>query len=229
MLTAHQHDRDVLADVFRMRSFIDIWGFIVRSRFNKPFYIRELVNEAKVDPRVAHTWMKDNAKSGIIRSDVKAGRTKFYRLNFDNMLTQKIVELVLAAESEGMQKSDEFFAAVVQEIREKSVMATTGEGKILLAVLYGSHARKTASKGSDVDLFFVIQDEKGEGKRKVRELCDMMSDRYSRRIEPVIVDERQFAKMLKEPEDFIRNVMRDGVPLYGLEYYVICRSSAKTL
>lgn len=76
----------------------------------------------------------------------------------------------------------------------------------------------------------MIQDEdKGEGKRKVRELCDMMSDRYSRKIEPVIVAEKQFTKMLKEPEDFIINVMRDGVPLYGLEYYVICRSSAKTL
>lgn len=178
---------------------------------------------------MAYTWMRDNARNGTIRGDVKAGRTKFYRLNFDNMLTQKIVELALAAESEGMQKNDEFFAAVVQEIREKSVMATTGEERILLAVLYGSQARKTASKGSDVNLFFVIQDEKGEGKRQVRELCDMMSDRYSRRVEPVIVAEKQFAKMLKEPEDFIINVIRDGVPLYGLEYYVIHRSSAKTL
>jgi predicted nucleotidyltransferase len=227
---AHQHYHDVLAGVFRMRSFVDIWGFIVSSRFNKSFYTRELVNEAKVDPRIAHTWITDNARNGIIRAGVKAGRTKFYQLNLDNMLTQKIVELVLAAESEGMQKSDEFLAAVVQEIREKSVMATTGEERILLVVLYGSHARKTASKGSDVDLFFVIQDEnKGEGKRKVRELCDMMSDRYSRKVEPVTVAENQFTKMLKEPEDFIINVMRDGVPLYGLEYYVICRSSAKTL
>jgi predicted nucleotidyltransferase len=229
MLTIHQHYCDVLADVFRMRAFVDIWGFIVRSRFNKPFYIRELVNEAKVDPRVAYTWVKDNARNGIIHGDVQAGRTKFYRLNFDNMLTQKVVELLLAAESEAMQKGDEFFAAIVQAIRDESVIATTGEGRILLAVLYGSQARKTASKGSDVDLFFVIQDEKGEGKRRVRELCDMMSDRYSRRVEPVIVAEKQFAKMLKEPEDFIINVMRDGVPLYGLEYYVICRSSAKAL
>lgn len=229
MLTAHQHYRDMLADVFRMRSFVDIWGFVVRNRFNKLFYTRELVNEAKVDPRIAHTWITDNARNGVIRGDVKAGRTKFYRLNFDNMLTQKIVELILAAESEGVQKRDEFLAAMALEIMEKSVMAVTDTEKILLVVLYGSHARKTASKTSDVDLFFVIQEEKGEGKRKVRELCDMMSDRYSRRVEPVIVAENQFAKMLKEPEDFIRNVMRDGVPLYGLEYYVICRSSAKTL
>lgn len=152
MLIAHQHDRDALADVFRMRAFLDIWGFVVSNRFNKPFYTRELVNEAKVDPRIAHTWIKDNTKNGIIRTDVKAGRTKFYRLNFENMLTQKIVELVLAAESEAMQKSDEFLAAIVQEAKERSVTAVT-EQRILLVVLYGSQARKTASKTSDVDFF----------------------------------------------------------------------------
>lgn len=234
MLMVNQRYRDVLIKAFRMRSFIDIWDFVVRDRFNKPFYIRELVNEAKVDPRVAYTWVTDNAKNGIIRGDVKAGKTKYYRLNLDNTLTQKIVELVLAARSSRIQENDGFFAAIIQEIKEKNTMAVADkEEKILLAILYGSHARGTASKTSDIDLFFVIRDENNEvgggRKQRVRELCDMMSDRYSRRVEPVILTEKQFTKMLKEPEDFIKNVMKDGVPLYGLEYYVIQRSGAKIL
>lgn len=231
MLTERQHDRDALTRVFRRRAFVEIWDYVVRNRFNTPFYIRELVNEAKVDPRAAYVWITDSAKSGVIRGDTKAGKTKYYRLNFDNALTQKIVELVLAARSERIQKMDDFFAAIVQEIKEKNT-DTVDKAKILLVMLYGSHARGAASKASDIDLFFVIRDERNDGangKQRVREICDMMADRYSRRVEPVTVSEKQFADMLKEPEDFIRNVMRDGVPLYGLEYYVTHRASAKGL
>ncbi len=213
MLYDKQHS--LLSSVFRMRTFIKIWQYIVASKFNEPFYIRELSKKTDTNPKDVYGWLKEARENDLVLEHSEAGRTRFYRLNLDNIITQKIVELILAL---GVHKitTKEFFHELVSDL-------TRGKG-IASIILYGSHARRTASERSDVDLLVVVHNDVKP--RRIRDLCEVVGDRYARKIEPVIVTERQFSKMLHDEEKFITNVMSDGVPLYGFENYVNYRKES---
>jgi predicted nucleotidyltransferase len=206
----------LLSTVFRMRSFVKIWQFIVTNKFNEPFYIREIARRTNTNPKDVYSWVGEARENGLIQEHSKAGRTKYYRLNLDNQITQKIVELMLATNASSIVKN-EFFYELVSEL-------TKGMGVISI-ILYGSHARGTASEKSDVDLLVVVNNDVKP--RRIRYLCEAVADRYARKVEPVIVTEREFSKMLHEEGKFIKNVMSDGVPLYGFEHYVNCRRESK--
>lgn len=212
----YHRQQSVLSSVFRMRSFIKIWKYIVASKLSEPFYIRELSRKTGTNPKDVYGWLKEAKENGLVREHSKAGKTKYYELNLDNQITQKIVELILAIAVHRIT-TNKFFYELISEL-------TQAEGVVSI-ILYGSHARGTASERSDVDLLVVVNNYMKP--RRIRDLCDVVADRYARKIEPVIVTERQFGKMLHGKEKFITNVMGDGVPLYGFENYVKYRKESK--
>lgn len=206
----------LLSTIFRMRSFIKIWQFLVVSKFNEPFYIREIARKTSTNPKDVYSWLEEARENGLIQEHSKAGRTKYYKLNLDNQITQKIVELILATNARSIVKN-EFFYELVSELTK-----TRG---VISIVLYGSHARGSASEKSDVDLLVAVNNDAKP--RRIRDLCEAVADRYSKKVEPVIVTEKEFGKMLREEGKFIKNVMSDGVPLYGFEHYVNYRMESK--
>ncbi len=212
----YHKQQTLLSSVFRMQSFIKIWQYVVASKFNEPFYIRELSKKTGTNPKDVYCWLEEAKKNELVVEHSKAGRTKFYKLNLDNQITQKIVELILAIAVRRIT-TKEFFYELVSEV-------TQARGVVSI-ILYGSHARGSASERSDVDLLVVINNDMKP--RKIRDLCEVVADRYARKIEPVIVTESQFGKMLHDKEKFITNVMSDGVPLYGFENYVNYRKESK--
>lgn len=50
----------------------------------------------------------------------KAGRTKYYKLNLDNQVTQKIIELLRATNASRIM-SNEFFHELVSELAKQKV------------------------------------------------------------------------------------------------------------
>ena len=211
----YHKQQTLLSSVFRMRSFIKIWQYIVASKFNEPFYIRELSKKTGINPKDVYGWLGEARENDLVREHSRAGRTKFYRLNLDNIVTQKIVELILAISVRKIT-TKEFFHELVSEL-------TRAKGTVSV-ILYGSHARGTAGERSDVDLLVVVNNDVKP--RRIRDLCEVVADRYARKIEPVIVTESQFGKMLHDKEKFITNVMSDGVPLYGFENYLNYRKES---
>ncbi len=211
----YQKQQELLSSIFRMRSFIKIWRFIVTSKLNEPFYIRELAKNTNTNPRDVHTWVEEARKNGFVVEHSEAGRTKYYKLNLDNQITQKIVELLLATNARRLM-SNEFFHELVSELAKVESVTSI--------ILYGSHARGTASERSDVDLLIVVRD--NVKPRRIRDLCEVVADRYARKVEPVVVTEKQFSKMLQEREKFIRDVMRDAITLYGFEFFVNYRKES---
>ncbi len=198
-----------------MRSFIKIWHFVVTNKLNEPFYIRELAKNTNTNPKDVHTWVEEARKNGFIEEYSEAGRTKYYKLNLGNQVTQKIVELLLATNASRVM-SKEFFHELVSELAKVEGVANI--------ILYGSHARGTASERSDVDLLIVVRD--NVKPRRIRDVCEAVADRYARKVEPVVVTEKQFSKMLQDREKFIHNVMRDAITLYGFEFFINSRKES---
>ena len=115
MLYHTQHA--LLSSVFRMRSFIKIWQYIVASKFSEPFYIRELSKRTGTNPKDVYCWLEEAKNNELVVEHSKAGRTKFYRLNLDNQITQKIVELILAIAVRRII-TNEFFYELVSELTQ---------------------------------------------------------------------------------------------------------------
>lgn len=62
----YQKQQELLSSIFRMRSFIKIWHFIVTSKLNEPFYIRELAKNTNTNPKDVHTWIEEARRNGFV-------------------------------------------------------------------------------------------------------------------------------------------------------------------
>jgi len=93
---------------------------------------------------------------------------------------------------------------VMREIRriKKRINAET-------AILFGSYARNKADEFSDVDVVFIKREDN-------RNILERMKDVYLLWNLPIALDalvytKKEFEEMKKRGNDFIRNVIKDGV------------------
>src|SRR3989344_2518193 len=88
-------------------------------------------------------------------------------------------------------------------------------------VLFGSYAKGTATKQSDIDLLFIVTDIKDKNLRETIER-ESASYQYSHniKISPLITDIAEFQKMLKARELNVgKEVKEYGISLYGHELF----------
>jgi len=86
-----------------------------------------------------------------------------------------------------------------------------------LCLLFGSTARKTRVRVSDVDLFFVVSEIKYAD--KIKRICNTYNIKYDIKLSPVLVSLKEFRKMLIERNDFTNNLLKEKIVLFGLEFY----------
>ena len=88
-------------------------------------------------------------------------------------------------------------------------------------VLFGSYAKGTAKKTSDVDMLFIVSDLKNKLLREVIEReCASYQHSYNIKVSPLITDIGEFKKMLKAKEINVGKEAREyGIPLYGSEQF----------
>jgi predicted nucleotidyltransferase len=79
------------------------------------------------------------------------------------------------------------------------------------AVLFGSHARGTATERSDIDLIFV-EDTEARFLDRLAKYFDPLSDALGGGIECLVYTPGEFRKMREEP--FVRKALEEGVVLY---------------
>ena len=110
--------------------------------FTSDYYIREVQKLSGVSPRTAQLILEDLEKKGILESKTK-GKIKTYKL-IPSEHTKKYLTFV------EQYKAISFFEKnlVVKEIIEKVTPSVNGIG-----VIFGSYAKGTEKKGSDLDIF----------------------------------------------------------------------------
>jgi len=87
--------------------------------------------------------------------------------------------------------------------------------------LFGSYAKGTAAKQSDIDLLFIVSSIKDKNLRESIER-ENASYQYSHniKISPLITDIEEFKKMLKAKELNVgKEIKENGISLYGHELF----------
>lgn len=191
---------------------------LMRKQLDKGLTILEISRQLKIGYRPAYNHILAMEKEKIIRIE-KVGNAKQCFLNLENAKAIHILGEVDILKKEKLFKENPKPKAVLESLIQKLTEQFTSE--IHSVILFGSYAKGTSTKSSDIDLLFIVTDLKN---KKLRESIERecASYRYSHNIKvsPLITDIGEFRKMLKAKELNVGRAAREhGVPLYGSEMF----------
>lgn len=179
---------------------------------NKELNIKEVSKKIKLSYQPTYTYLKELAEKKILNHK-RAGNVHLYSLNLKNPVVIKEIENI---EFEAKEKLINGLDKKTQKILE-DVLAQVQEVSVLLCLLFGSTARKTRVRVSDIDLFFVVSEINYAD--KIKRICNTYNMKYDIKLSPVIVSLKEFRKMLVERNDFTDNLLKEKIVLSGLEFY----------
>jgi predicted nucleotidyltransferase len=119
--------------------------------FNREYYIREVQKLLGISPRTAQLILDDLEKKAVLESVTK-GKIKAYKIRKSGIARDFLVFVE-------QHKKIAFLAehALIREVFEKITGSINGAG-----IIFGSYAKGTEKKGSDLDVFVIgSYDEKG--------------------------------------------------------------------
>ena len=175
--------------------------------FDREYYIREVEKLLKISPRTAQLILEDLENKGIIESKVK-GKIKSYKLKI-NELSNRYLTFVEQYKSIAFMEKN----LLVKEVIEKIGHFIDGIG-----VIFGSCAKGTSNKESDLDIFVAGEYNKEEIKKISRNLGIEISIKcYPLKTFEKNVNHDIFLKeilkshiVFKDMELFIQKVLKNG-------------------
>lgn len=179
---------------------------------NKELNIKDVSKRIKLSYQPTYTYLKELAGRKILKHK-RTGNIHLFSLNLKNPIAIKEIENI---EFESKQKLIGDLDKRTQKIL-KEVLNQIQEEPVLLCLLFGSTARKTRVKVSDIDLFLVVSEIRYGN--KIKRICNTYNMKYSIKLSPVIVSLKEFRKMLIERNDFTDNLLKEKIVLFGLEFY----------
>lgn len=175
--------------------------------FDRDYYIREVEKLLKISPRTSQLILEDLEDKGILESKSK-GKIKSYKLKV-NEISKKYLMLVEQYKSIAFMEKN----SLVKEVIEKITPYIAGIG-----IIFGSYAKGTADKLSDLDIF-IAGNHRAED---IKRISGIYGIEISIKCYPLKTFESNLAKdaLLKEvlkshilflnAEQFIRLVLKDG-------------------
>jgi len=127
--------------------------------FDREYYIREVEKLLKISPRTAQLILEDLENKGVIESKTR-GKIKSYKLKVNELSKRYLIFVEQYKSISFMEKN-----LLVKEIIEKISPFIKGIG-----LIFGSYAKGTANKESDLDIFTAGNYENEEIKKVSRNL-----------------------------------------------------------
>jgi len=186
---------------------------VFKNSLHKPLRLVDI--EKKV--RLSHQAVF--RKAGILESGGMLVRTeKYYRLNFENILVQKVLELIAASEREYFLKKYPILREPLDQLTGFAL-----KNRIVYIILFGSYAIGKAAKTSDIDLFIVIGEADFDAvKKSMDNLFGQMEGGYFLNkygFSPVYATRKDVKEMVNERKKFIQSIIEEGIMIYGEENY----------
>ena len=175
--------------------------------FDREYYIREVEKLLKISPRTAQLILEDLEGKGIIESKIR-GKIKSYKLKISE-LSRRYLTFVEQYKSIAFMEKN----LLIKEVIEKISPFIDGIG-----IIFGSYAKGTSNRESDLDLFIAGNYKMEEIKKVSRNLGIEISIKcYPLKTFEKNVNYDIFLKevlkshiVLKNTELFIQKVLKNG-------------------
>lgn len=165
--------------------------------------IRELANKINADYKIVHTAVNRLINKGLLKNR-KIGKS--IQISFNNKLSKETLEVEFDRREEILKNKN-------LRLMLESIKKNLNTFNFVL-LLFGSYAKKKETKSSDIDLIFIVSDEKIE--RKVLESISILP----LKIHPLVFTEKQFVDMKKSHElNVVMEAIKNNIILHGIEQY----------
>lgn len=187
---------------------IKIIGWMLRTPLNS-FTIYKLAKQLKVKYSYAHRCVTSLQKRRIIKIN-KVGNTNQCKINFATAGTDNLA-IASIWDKKTFLKENVNVRLIEDLLKEKL-------GNFLyIALVFGSHASKRTKKGSDIDLFFIIDDEKKI--ELFQKNVESVLSSLSYKIHIIVSTIEWFYKMMGENGTVGREVLKSSIVLCNPEAY----------
>jgi len=191
---------------------------LFRKNIGKGMTILEIARTLKIGYRPAYNHIEAMHKEGIITIN-EVGRAKQCFLNLKSEKGRLCLqEADIAAKEELFKKN-----AKLKGIFESLMLSLEHhlQADVRSIILFGSYAKGTPVKSSDIDLIFIIDSITNKPLRElIEKQCAGFRYSHNIRVSPVFADIAEFRKMVASRELNIgKEAKAYGLPLYGLELF----------
>ncbi|MBW2983440.1 nucleotidyltransferase domain-containing protein [Candidatus Woesearchaeota archaeon] len=166
--------------------------------------IRELARRIGSDYRITHTAVQRLIGKGVLHATT-VGKSTLCRLAPDH----DGPDIRLAEEE---RKEEALQDKNLHKLHDE-VIGNMGTSFFVL-LLFGSHAKGTATKESDIDLLLITDDEEAE--ERLHEKLSLLP----LKTHAIAVTEEEFVRMNNAKEtNVVKEAVKHNIPLYGVEPY----------
>ena len=162
---------------------------LLYGRADSSFYTKQILDAVKIGRGTVQRELKNLTDTGIIIREVQ-GRQVYYRANARCPIFDELKSIV--RKTFGM-------ADVIRQ------SLATNADKIRVAFIFGSVARSTDDRRSDIDLMVVGKISFGD----VVSLLTPAEQKLGREVSPVVYPIAEFKKKVKEDHHFVKTVLED--------------------
>ncbi len=169
---------------------------------NKGLTIRELAKIIKADYKITHIAVQRLIKKNVVKSEV-VGKSKLCSIGQENFSLQ-----IYTAEDE--RRSEILRNKDINQLLKHVLYKVKTSFFILL--LFGSYAKRTQTKNSDIDLIFVFKESGWDD--KIHEILSLVP----LKTQPLVFTEEEFVRMKDSKElNIIKEAFRKYIILYNIE------------
>lgn len=162
---------------------------LLYGRADSSFYTKQILDAVKIGRGTVQRELKNLTDTGIIIREVQ-GKQVYYRANTQCPIFDELKSIVRKT------------FGVADVIRQSLAINTD---KIRVAFIFGSVARSTDDRRSDIDLMLVGKISFGD----VVSLLTPAEQKLGREINPVVYPIAEFKKRVKEDHHFVKTVLEE--------------------
>ena len=173
------------------------------AHFNSDYSINEIAKKCSLAPNGAYEILKKFGEKEIL-TPKKIANSKSYKINFNSIEANKLLELVL-----------------IPNYKESKIKYRYNDLKPLenmtnLCILFGSYITKK-EKPNDIDILFVIKKSDYE---KYSEVLEKVKRILPLKLHDVIQTKEDLTKNIKKEEKLIIEAISEGIVLWGHEFLI---------
>lgn len=188
-----------------MKLKLKIIDLLARNQ-EKNFTINEIAKTLKEHYSFVHRIVNELAEDKVIIK-TKIGKAYICSLDFKNEKTTALIQLG------EIEKRDEFYSANKELRLILEDFAKSTQDNALTIVLFGSYAKGSATKESDIDILVIRT-----GKIEIDKITKEVYAKYGKEINPILLTQEEFKK--QNNKAIIKEIINSHYVLYNVERFV---------